>query len=266
MGTLRRLCSWTGAIAAVALSSALLTTPAEGASAATPQPTPVVGGETAHLADYPWVVYLADSHGFQFCGGAIAGPDKIVTAAHCVQNQAPRSLQVIAGRENKQSSDGVVATATNIWMHPQYRPGDQSSDIAVVTLDRKLPEPAVPLATARDSGLYRPGTTATVLGWGALVEGGTASPTLRRANLPVAPDQDCTTAYGPRYNPQVMLCAGLRQGTVDSCQGDSGGPLVAGGKLIGLVSWGNGCARPGNPGVYARVGALSAAVLQQLDG
>lgn len=264
MGTLRRWCSWTGAVAAVALSSALLTTPVEAASAATPQPTPIVGGESAHLADYPWVVYLTDSQGFQFCGGAIAGDNKVVTAAHCVQNQAPRSLRVVAGRENKQSSDGVVATVTSIWTHPQYKPGNQTADIALLTLDRKLPEPAVPLASTRDSGLYRPGNTATVLGWGALVEGGTTSPTLRKADLPVAPDQNCTTAYGPRYSAQTMLCVGLRQGTVDSCQGDSGGPLVADGKLIGLVSWGNGCARPGNPGVYARVAALSDAVLQQL--
>lgn len=265
MRTLRRLCSWRGVVVATALSSALLTTSAEGAGAATFQPTPIVGGQSAQLADYPWAVYIADSHGFQFCGGAIAGPDKIVTAAHCVQNQPPRSLQVVAGKENKQSPGGTVATVTTIWSHPQYRPGDQNADIAVLTLDRRLPEQAVPLASEQD-GLDRPGTTATVLGWGALVEGGTASGTLHKANLPVAADQDCAKAYGVRYNAQTMLCVGLPQGGVDSCQGDSGGPLVADGKLIGVVSWGNGCARPGNPGVYTRVSVFSDTVRQQLGG
>lgn len=262
MGTLRRLCSWAGALAVAGLSSAVLTASMEGVGTATP--APVVGGDSAHLADYPWVVYLSDSHGFQFCGGAIAAGDKVVTAAHCVQNQAPRSIQVVAGRENKQSSGGVVATVTNIWSHPAYRPGDQSSDIAVLTVDRPLRQSPVPLASKRDTALDRPGTMATVLGWGALVEGGTASATLHKADLPVAPDQQCTTAYGSRYSPQTMLCAGFAEGAVDSCQGDSGGPLVADGKLIGLVSWGNGCARPGNPGVYTRVTALSSDVEEQL--
>ena len=47
------------------------------------------------------------------------------------------------------------------------------------------------------------------------------------------------------------------------CRGDSGGPLTAtvgpfGRRhfLVGVVSWGAGCADPGFPGVYARVDSV----------
>ena len=38
-----------------------------------------------------------------------------------------------------------------------------------------------------------------------------------------------------------------------SCDGDSGAPLLENDVIVGLVSWGDGCARKGRPGVYARV-------------
>jgi trypsin len=62
-----------------------------------------------------------------------------------------------------------------------------------------------------------------------------------------------------------MVCAGLNTGGKDSCQGDSGGPLVDSSKrLIGIVSWGNGCALANYAGVYARVGALRTWIDSQL--
>jgi hypothetical protein len=47
----------------------------------------------------------------------------------------------------------------------------------------------------------------------------------------------------------------------DSCQGDSGGPMVAFDRnnrpyVVGLTSWGIGCAQAGNPGVYTRVSSF----------
>ncbi|OQV17867.1 putative Serine protease 29 [Hypsibius exemplaris] len=86
-----------------------------------------------------------------------------------------------------------------------------------------------------------------------------ASGALRQVDVKVTSAEKCSAAYPAWITPQ-MICAD--NDGKDSCQGDSGGPFVCRKaavdgivqpfKLVGVVSWGIGCARRGYPGVYAR--------------
>ena len=58
-------------------------------------------------------------------------------------------------------------------------------------------------------------------------------------------------ARGGQEVTDSMLCA-MAPGA-DACQGDSGGPLTVSGVVVGVVSWGVGCADTQWPGVYSRV-------------
>lgn len=72
------------------------------------------------------------------------------------------------------------------------------------------------------------------------------------ASVPIVNFTTCETNYGNLS--AGMMCAGYMQtGGVDACQGDSGGPLACSGVLAGIVSWGEGCATVGYPGVYTNV-------------
>jgi secreted trypsin-like serine protease len=88
----------------------------------------------------------------------------------------------------------------------------------------------------------------------------TPSDTLRAASVPILPDSTCGSGsvYGGDFDPSTMVCAGYLSGGTDTCYGDSGGPLQAplqggGYRLVGITSWGFGCAQRNAPGVYTRV-------------
>ncbi|GAB3868777.1 serine protease [Kibdelosporangium lantanae] len=211
----------------------------------------VVGGTRVSIEDYRFTVYLVDQTGFQFCGGSLVAADKVVTAAHCTQGRNPATTWVVWDREDKQSTRGKVTQTSDIWIHPRFTSSTRGYDVSVVTLATRLPGPYVPLATPRDTALYAPNTFTTVLGWGAVSSGGSASRYLLAASVPITTDAACRTAYGASYIPSAMVCAGYQRGGVDTCQGDSGGPLLAGGKLIGDTSWGRGARWPDIPGCTA---------------
>jgi hypothetical protein len=96
---------------------------------------------------------------------------------------------------------------------------------------------------------------ATTMGWGATSSGGWSSNVLLEVDVPI--DNSCGN-YSNSEITNNMVCAGDNNGGEDSCQGDSGGPLIMTNdegeyELIGIVSWGYGCAEAGYPGVYSRI-------------
>ncbi|MFK4102571.1 serine protease [Streptomyces sp. NPDC019531] len=230
----------------------------------------VVGGFPVDVSTAPWTVALSSRDRFggtragQFCGGVAVGRTTVLTAAHCMGEDvlgAPpeqvRDLRVTAGRTDLLSEQGAEIAIREAWVNPGYDPESNSGDFAVLTLAEPLPQNAVITMAAAGDPAYEPGTRAMVYGWGDITSGGDYARSLRAARVHVQPDARCKEAYpgsgDGTYLADSMLCAGEERGGRDACQGDSGGPLVAGGKLIGLVSWGSGCGRAGWPGVYARV-------------
>lgn len=100
-----------------------------------------------------------------------------------------------------------------------------------------------------------------VSGWGTTRIPNDDPFALRAVDVLKVDQELCQQQYStsPLNITDSMLCAGWVEGGRDACSGDSGGPLTdnASSVLVGLVSWGRGCAEPDTSGVYARVASFS---------
>jgi trypsin len=108
------------------------------------------------------------------------------------------------------------------------------------------------------------GSLAVVTGWGAPYSGGTIPSQLQAVNVDIISRTECDNAYADYGGITVnMICAAVPGGGKDACQGDSGGPLVVGVQLVGIVSWGVGCAEAEYPGVYSNVATIKDFITQE---
>ena len=224
----------------------------------------IINGYSAPELRYPYAASLQVNQQ-HFCGGALVAPDIVITAAHCAENTPIITL----GRYDLDDPDPDYEEMSIISkiVHPQFDKDIVDNDVALLLLQRQSIHPYIRINN--NPNVPIDGEELVVMGWGDIDDHPTVKLTsdeLRETEVWYLTNSKCEQSKGTiktaagfqeaSYNGELtdnMLCAKDHIGTVsDACQGDSGGALVRTGShptgeddvLIGLVSWGYGCADP----------------------
>lgn len=231
----------------------------------------IIGGSVANANGYSWIVSL-QSGGQHFCGASLINKDWVMTAAHCVEQESAGSVNVVVGEYNLSQTDKgeQKSGVSNIVIHPKRSSGEDH-DIALLKLATPINAGVVTRATPAVMTGIKTGSLLTVMGWGNMSTSGQQFPDkLNEVQVPLVSHEQCSKNYGAGSITENMVCAGYTQGGKDSCQGDSGGPLLyqmdGQWHQVGIVSFGEGCALPNYPGVYAKVSQYDDWVKQVMAG
>merc|ERR1712126_753897 len=202
------------------------------------------------------------------CGGTIVNKRFVITAAHCYNSMFTK-MEVIVGEHNEcdgVNEGGKLIKVRKMTMHPDYNSRTIDNDIAVLelakdlTFTKKIKPACLPSSETKDYS----GSASTVSGWGGTIGYGPNDQqpqqprqcTLKETIVKLLKGSDpMCSKYLKTSSSKIKLCAFAKD--TDACQGDSGGPLTVpeNGKytLVGVVSYGSGCASSSTPGVYVRV-------------
>ncbi|CAK1546662.1 unnamed protein product [Leptosia nina] len=211
----------------------------------------IVGGFEVDINLYPYHVGYGTN-----CGGAIIDKRWVLTAGHC-----GRKPYIRVG--SKYLNQGRKVAVKRNFIHPMWSPKAKSKehpfdfDFQLIELAEalKFDDNVQPIKIAHIEDMTI-GKVVTVTGWGNTEENGPYSNVLRAVRVPIISKEKCQNVPFPYFRGGLtarMFCAGFDVEKKDACQGDSGGPAVHEDRLLGMVSFGYGCATPSSFGVYSKV-------------
>ncbi|XP_039207963.1 transmembrane protease serine 12-like isoform X2 [Crotalus tigris] len=229
----------------------------------------IVGGHDALPGAWPWQVSLQVYRfgiGYHhICGGVVITNNSLLTAAHCIRKwKNPEFWRAVFGLHHLYHHQYYTKESQikAIIIHSHFKKETYENDIALFKLQNPITfnDYIQPICLLPSHLFLGNDTPCYITGWGSAHEEGEKIYILQEAQVDIIPQNICNRYdwYGGAIT-MNMFCAGSEGGAVDSCQGDSGGPLmcyirdVTHYYLVGITSFGRGCGRPNNPGIYVRL-------------
>ncbi|XP_052739992.1 plasminogen [Bicyclus anynana] len=219
----------------------------------------IVGGRRAEPHSFPWTVAITKNN-IMHCGGALITDRHVLSAGHCFKWDKLNNLVVKIGLDRVNDQTNVeTRSVSHSVIHERFHstPVRDENDIAIATLDHpvRFNKYITPICLPQ-SGEDFGGRIGTIVGWGRMAVDKAPSKFLMKASLPILTDEECLRSKLRKHLEPTMLCT-YSKGK-DGCQGDSGGPLVVfqpDGRyvVVGVVSWGIGCADNRYPGIHTKV-------------
>lgn len=211
----------------------------------------VVGGSSTSISKVPYLAQIhIDTTGL--CGGSIYTTQWIITAAHCVYGKSLSAFRVVVGATNQNGPKGQVFSVIKALVPSKFTTKVMNMDVALLKLNATMTTGTNVATIALATKMPKVGTKLLVAGWGATKENGQTVKHLQSTKVPIVDRDECKEEYRKEAKITAsMFCASGKN--KDTCSGDSGGGAYYNDTLVGITSFGYGCARAKYPGVYTKI-------------
>ena len=239
----------------------------------------IQGGSTVSASSAPWLVAILsrEANGDEYsCSGSVIAAKWILTAAHCVTEEAdnsalsPSEIRVLGPGKSPDIAGAWERGIVPLAIYPSFlytytEDWYPWADIALIELDQTVPGAKI-LKLDAPTAKHAAGTNARAYGWGVInnsqANAGSSARTVPLKVLANSGDATCRKwTVSESYQGPSLVCAGSTNSKAAICAGDSGGPLVKSGGVpvqIGITSFSGGkaCATYNLPGQFVRIATM----------
>ncbi|PZC81123.1 hypothetical protein B5X24_HaOG200402 [Helicoverpa armigera] len=215
----------------------------------------IVGGHAVGLEEYPFAVQFFNLG--SLCGGVILNTWAVLTSAHCLDNNKNiKKMTVQVGSKYIYDFNAKKYDLSSYEVHEDYNKVIPfENDIAMLFVKKpikfnKLAKKGI--LVNHNKWMNPKETEFIVTGWGWLkYDGALSEMSLMMASLTYVTVSRCSELHKIELSKDMFCLYG--EGDRDTCRGDSGGGVLWNGRIVGLTSHGDGCAKKLKPSVYTNL-------------